>query len=152
MKIQVDLDGELWAKFRSKVHHEGKTLGSVVPTIFEPALRAYLDPPKCSECAPPILATKEEAEKIIRESANRGFPVLDTARTRALQEPTTIETAPIEFTGPTTEKKLVAVERISPPLPTVKRCELCDQVVDRLFASAGRKVCYACWKNQLSAP
>lgn len=43
MKVQIDIDAELWAKFRAKVHHQDKTLGEVVPLVVEPALRAYVD-------------------------------------------------------------------------------------------------------------
>lgn len=43
MKVQIDIDSELWGRFRSKViNDEGKTLAEVVPGVVEPAIRAYL--------------------------------------------------------------------------------------------------------------
>lgn len=47
MKIQIDINADLWAKFRDKVHGQGKTLASVVPGVLEPALKAYVEPPNC---------------------------------------------------------------------------------------------------------
>lgn len=44
MKIQVDLDEALWAEFKAKVNDSGKTLREVVPAIFEPAMRTYINP------------------------------------------------------------------------------------------------------------
>ena len=100
MKIQVDLNEQLWNDFKSKVQGEGKTLREVVPTLFEPALRAYLEPSKPEE--------------------------------RFTPDPEII------------------LKAVPPPMPTVKRCELCDMPVDRLFHSEGRRVCYSCWKGELT--
>ena len=66
MKTQIDVDGELWAKFREKVHSEGKTLSQVVPTVIEPALRAYVDPlvivDRLTKPTPPPPTTERRCE------------------------------------------------------------------------------------------
>lgn len=53
MKIMIDLNADLWARFKEKVKSGGKTLTEVVPTVFEPALQTYLEPKwvnRCDKC------------------------------------------------------------------------------------------------------
>lgn len=123
MKIQIDLEKDLWIKFRDKVQGDGKTLREVVPTLFEPALREYLDPPvkwknTCDKCG----------KEIIGIEWINGDGSLKVCNDCKMDEP----------------------PKSPPPIPTVKRCELCDMPVDRLFHSEGRKVCYSCWKGELT--
>lgn len=70
MKIQIDLDPELWNRFRDVVIAKGQTLKEVVPTVFEPALRWYLhDPPKIGLVENP---------KVIESEVNMSLPVEDS--------------------------------------------------------------------------
>lgn len=119
MKIQVDLDATLWNRFRDVVIAKGQTLKEVVPTVFEPALRWYLhDPPKTGCLI--------EDPKAIEGEVNLSLPVEDSPhKCKAPEE--------ILFTNP--------------PLPQVKRCDLCDMPTERTFNHKGRKVCYTCWRD-----
>ena len=90
MKIQIDIDGEVWSKFREMVQGQGKTLREVVPGVIEPVLRGYVDPP---QTIPELPASPVPAES---------------------------------------------------PL---KRCPVCDKMVDRLFHIPNGRGCYECWKH-----
>ena len=92
MKTQIDIDTDLWNRFKEKVTAEGKTLREMVPYVFEPAIMTYLNPP-------PTTTTHVESK----------------------------------------------------PDVALKRCESCDTPTERRFSSNGKKVCYACWKGELTA-
>lgn len=108
MKIQVDLDAELWGRFKDKVTTQGKTLKEVVPGVLEPALKAYIEPMQCVS-----LGGADSPE----------LPIVD---------------------------RITPLKHVPPPQPT-RRCELCDNPTERLFASGVYKVCYACWKAAITA-
>lgn len=102
MKTQIEINDQLWNDLKAKVNADGKTLREVVPTVLEPALRAYV-------------------------------------------ERTTITPPP----PPSDTPQVIPEPKKAPPVPAVRRCELCDMPSERLFASGPYKVCYSCWKGAL---
>ena len=38
---------------------------------------------------------------------------------------------------------------LNAPVPSVKRCELCDMPTERLFHKGELKVCYKCWRDSI---
>lgn len=119
MKIQIDIDGELWAKFREKVHGQGKTLASVVPGVLEPALESFI------ECGDEPKPTVADIQKSYR------------------QQDRALETGPMHNDGYFVDA--IRKEKEA-SLPQVKRCELCDMPTDRLYATGKYRTCYSCWK------
>lgn len=138
MKVQIDIDGELWTKFREKVFYCGKLLRDVVPTVIEPALKEYLETHgipskyvnKCDKCGQEI----------------RGVEFLSgdgmTKLCMACMNPSELPTVDRIKEAPGFAKAIVETFH-----PTFRRCELCDMPTDKVFASGPYKVCYSCWKS-----
>lgn len=66
MKTQIEINDQLWNDFKAKVNADGKTLREVVPTVLEPALRAYVErttitPPPPPPDAPQVIPEPKKA-------------------------------------------------------------------------------------------
>lgn len=130
MKINIEIDSDLWAKFKEKVRGEGKTLTEAAPQLMELALRNYIEPP----VAVPQPATlqdnplKEEVRESYRALAKEvlsDLPIID--------RPATVAQKPV------------------PQSVEVPRCELCDKPSPRRHPGPeGKAVCYECWKGALT--
>lgn len=123
----IDLNADLWARFKEKVKSGGKTLTEVVPTVFEPALQTYLEPKwvnRCDKCGKEIIGIEwlngDGSAKICGECFAEEVPSIPQVK--------------------------------PPPIPTVKRCELCDKVVEKLFRKGEKRVCYPCWSIRDEVP